>query len=189
MKNTLASTHEPRVPGYCPRVNDFNDDGVQDDQVIGASLHAELLEHGVTLATAESITGGALADLVSASPGASETYLGGVVTYATEAKTGVLGVSSETVDEHGVVSAECAAEMAKGARTLLGTDWGVSTTGVAGPTEQEGKPVGLVYVGVAGPDGARSEELHLDGDRAEIRRQACLMAAHLVMQRLVDGKG
>ena len=168
-------------------MNDSNDDGVQDDQVIGAALHAELLERGTTLGTAESITGGALADLVSASPGASETYLGGVVCYATEAKIEVLGVSPATVDEHGVVSAECAAEMAQGARTLLGTDWAVSTTGVAGPTEQEGKPVGLVYVGVAGPDGALSSELHLDGDRAEIRRQACLSAAHLVMERLVDG--
>jgi nicotinamide-nucleotide amidase len=167
---------------------DERDDGLHDEeQLIGATLHAELLERGTTLATAESMTGGALADLVSAAPGASRTYLGGVVSYATEVKIRVLGVSSRTVDEHGVVSAECAVEMAEGARSALGADWAVSTTGVAGPTEQEGKPVGLVYVGVAGPGGAHSYELHLDGDRAHIRHQACLTAAHKVLERLVDG--
>ena len=151
------------------------------DQVLGATLHAELLRRSLTLATAESLTGGALADLASASPGASETFVGGVVSYATGVKTGLLGVGEDTVREHGVVSARCAEQMAAGVRALLGTDWAVSTTGVAGPTEQEGKPVGTVFVGVAGPDGAVAHELHLDGDRAAIRAATCRRAAQLVV--------
>ncbi|WP_278255528.1 CinA family protein [Nocardioides convexus] len=81
----------------------------------------------------------------------------------------VLGVAQETVDEHGVVSAACAEEMAAGARRLLGTTYAVSTTGVAGPERQEGKPVGTVYVGVAGPHGVRAVGLALDGDRPTVQ--------------------
>jgi nicotinamide-nucleotide amidase len=156
-----------------------------DEQVLGATLHAEMARRGVTLATAESLTGGALADLVSASPGASESYLGGVVSYATRVKTGVLGVSQDTIDAHGVISAECAEEMASRARELLGADWAISTTGVAGPSEQEGKPVGTVFVGVAGPDGTSVHELNLSGDRAEIRAESCRAAADRLLEALV----
>jgi PncC family amidohydrolase len=156
-----------------------------DEQVLGATLHAELTRRGATLATAESLTGGALADLVSASPGASESYLGGVVSYATSVKTGLLGVSEETVETHGVVSAACAEEMASRVKELLGAGWALSTTGVAGPTEQEGKPVGTVFVGVAGPDGASAHELHLSGDRAEIRAQTCRTAVDRLLAALV----
>src|SRR4029079_16043656 len=98
-------------------------------------VHAELLQRSLTLASAESLTGGALADLASASPGASETFVGGVVSYATDVKTGLLGVGEDTVREHGVVSGRCAEQMAAGVLSLLGTDWAVSTSGVAGPTE------------------------------------------------------
>ena len=166
--------------------SDERPDQLPDQQVIGATLHAELLRRGLTLATAESLTGGALGDLVSASPGASETYLGGVVAYASGVKVELLGVSQSTVDEHGVVSGECAREMADGVRGVLGADWAVSTTGVAGPTEQEGKPIGTVFVGLAGPRGTSSHELHLDGDRAEIRAQACSAAASLVLERVIE---
>jgi PncC family amidohydrolase len=155
------------------------------DQVMGATLHAELVRVGATLATAESLTGGALADLVSASPGASDAYLGGVVSYATSVKTGLLGVSEETVESHGVVSAECAEEMAARVRKLIGADFALSTTGVAGPTEQEGKPVGTVFVGVAGPDGASAHELALSGGRAEIRHDTCRAAIDLLLKALV----
>jgi nicotinamide-nucleotide amidase len=160
------------------------DDGLPDDQVLGATLHAELLVRGQLLATAESLTGGALADLVSASPGASESYLGGVVSYATDVKTGLLGVSQQTVEDHGVVSAECAREMAARVRELLGADWALSTTGVAGPTSQEDKPVGMVFVGVAGPDGVTARELSLAGDRAEIRARTCRAAVHELLAEL-----
>jgi nicotinamide-nucleotide amidase len=178
---TLVSETEEnisRTPGDQP-----------DPEAFAAALQAELLKRSAMIATAESLTGGQLGVLLSAAPGASETYLGGVVTYATEVKQRVLDVSEETVDKHGVVSAECAAEMAMGVRRLVGADYGVSTTGVAGPTEQEGKPVGLVYVGVAGPDGVTTKELHLDGDRAEIRKLSCLEAMSAAMATIVGVDG
>jgi nicotinamide-nucleotide amidase len=162
-------------------------DQLPDQQVLGATLHAELLRRGLTLATAESLTGGALGDLVSASPGASETYLGGVVSYATSVKVALLGVRQQTVDTSGVVSAACAREMADGVRELVGSDWAVSTTGVAGPTEQEGQPVGTVFIGVAGPDGTVAHELHLDGNRAQIRERTCTAAASSVLEGVLGG--
>lgn len=156
-----------------------------DPHVMAATLHAELLRRSWMVATAESLTGGSLGDLLSAAPGASDTYLGGVVSYATEVKQKLLGVSDETVSKHGVVSAECAAEMAAGVRRLLGADVAVSTTGVAGPTEQEGKPVGTVFIGVAGADGVTTTSLDLTGDRAAIREQTCREAISAVLARLV----
>jgi nicotinamide-nucleotide amidase len=153
------------------------------DQVTpAATLQAELLRRSAMLATAESLTGGRLGDVLSAAPGASDTYLGGVVSYATEVKQRVLGVSEETVEKHGVVSAECAEEMATGVRELVGADYAVSTTGVAGPTTQEGKPVGLVYIAVAGPDGVRSERFDFDGERPEIREKVVKAAVDLVLE-------
>ena len=156
-----------------------------DAQLVAAALNAELLRRSAMLATAESLTGGELGMLLSAAPGASDTYLGGVISYATSVKRDLLGVPQRTVDEHGVVSAECAAEMAAGARSLLGADYAVSTTGVAGPADQEGKPVGLVYLGVAGPYGVTTKELRLDGDRAQVRTRSCLEAMSAAMAMIV----
>lgn len=153
-----------------------------DPMTLAAAVQAELFARSLMLATAESLTGGRLGDVLSAAPGASDTYLGGVVSYATEVKQSVLGVSEQTVEAHGVVSAECAAEMAGGVRRLLGADFAVSTTGVAGPATQEGKPVGLVYVGVAGPDGVRTRRFDLDGERPEIREQTVTAALDLVLE-------
>lgn len=145
-------------------------------------LHAELLARGLTVATAESLTGGSVAALVSSVPGASTTFVGGVVSYATEVKRELLGVSDDTVQRHGAVSARCAAEMATGARALLTVDFAVSTTGVAGPTDQEGKPVGLVYIGVAGPWEVETFELQLAGDRESIRAEATRRAVAALLR-------
>jgi nicotinamide-nucleotide amidase len=134
-----------------------------------ADLVDQLKALDATLATAESLTGGRVAARVTNVPGSSAVYAGGVVSYQTEVKVAVLGVAAATVDEHGVVSAECAREMAAGARRLLGTTYAVSTTGVAGPDRQEGKEVGTVFVGVAGPGGVDAVQLDLDGDRATIQ--------------------
>ena len=131
-----------------------------------------LAERHATLATAESLTGGQLAARVTAVPGASAVYAGGVVSYATEVKVAVLGVPADLVAAHGVVSAECAQAMAEGVRALLGTTYGVSTTGVAGPDTQDGQPVGTVFVAVAGPDGTEVVRLALAGDRAAIQAAA-----------------
>jgi PncC family amidohydrolase len=162
----------------------FEDEGGPHGQTIAATLQAELFTRGQMIATAESLTGGELGVLLSAAPGASDTYKGGVIAYDTSVKTGVLGVEQEIVDRFGVVSAECAEAMARGVRVLLGTDLGVSTTGVAGPTAQEGKPVGRVFVGVAGPQGVRSVRLELDGERADIRARACLEAMTAAIQEV-----
>ncbi len=121
-----------------------------------------------TLAVAESLTGGRLAAAVTAVPGASAVFLGGVVAYATSLKTSVLGVPHQVVAEHGVVSAECARAMAVGVRDLTGASYALSTTGVAGPDTQEGHPVGTVFVGLAGPGGTRVAALRLTGDRLAI---------------------
>ena len=154
---------------------------------VGAHLHAELLRRRQTIACAESLTGGAVADALSAAPGASATFVGGVVSYATRVKTDLLEVPADVVAEHGVVSAPCAAAMAQGVRRLLGTDWAVSTTGVAGPDSQEGQPVGRVYVGVDGPAGTTTHELALSGDRAGIRAGAVREAVEAVLAQLQRG--
>jgi nicotinamide-nucleotide amidase len=145
----------------------------------------ELLKDArATVATAESLTGGRLAARMSEAPGSSEIFLGGAVTYATEAKVKVLGVPEQVVEEHGVVSGECARAMAEGVRRLLGSTYGVSTTGVAGPDRQEGHPAGTVWVAVAGPSGATALLLGLDGDRAAIRWATCDAALELIADQL-----
>jgi nicotinamide-nucleotide amidase len=138
-----------------------------------ARVHELLQERGETVATAESLTGGQLAALLTAAPGASATFLGGVVSYATEVKQDLLGVDPTVVERCGVVSAECARAMARGVRALMGATYAVSTTGVAGPERQEDKPPGTVYVGVAGPHGDTALSLELVGGRAAIRDRTC----------------
>lgn len=158
-----------------------------DQLTVASALQAELLRRTAMVATAESLTGGRLGDVLSAAPGASDTYLGGVISYATDVKRELLGVAEETVEQHGVVSAECAEEMATGVRNLLRADYAVSTTGVAGPTSQEGKPVGLVFIGVASPQGVVSRRFQMDGDRAEIREKAVKAAVDLVLEVVTAG--
>lgn len=115
---------------------------------------ALLLERGLTLATAESCTGGLIARRITALPGASRVYRGGVVSYWTEVKAAVLGVPQDILDQYGAVSEPTARAMAEGARRITGADIAVSVTGVAGPDPDErGNPVGLVFIGLATPDG------------------------------------
>ena len=108
---------------------------------------------GLTVAFAESLTAGLAAATVARVPGASQVLRGGVVVYATDTKHSVLGVNEDVLKTVGPVSKECAIEMARNVRELYGSDWGVSLTGVAGPDEQDGHPVGEVWVGLADPDG------------------------------------
>jgi len=134
---------------------------------------ALLRASGATLATAESLTGGRLAAVVTSVPGASASYLGGYVTYATALKETLLGVPHSLVEQYGVVSAECARAMAAGCREATGATYAVATTGVAGPDHQEGRPVGTVFVGIAGPDGVTVLTMELVGDRHQIQDRAC----------------
>ena len=143
-----------------------------------------LRDQGLVLGSAESLTGGLLGARVTSVPGASAAYLGGVVSYATEVKQGLLGVPDEVVAGAGVVSAACAEAMARAVRDLLGADVGVSTTGVAGPDPQEGKPVGLVFTGYADASGTVAVEHHLAGDREAVREAAVDAALTLVRERL-----
>ena len=148
-----------------------------------------LRDQGLLLASAESLTGGGLGARVTSVPGASAAYLGGVVSYATEVKQGLLGVPADVVERDGVVSAACAEAMAAAVRDLLGADVGVSTTGVAGPDPQEGKPVGLVYVGCADSRGVVAVEHHLSGDREAVRAAAVDAALAVVRDRLSGQHG
>jgi PncC family amidohydrolase len=140
---------------------------------LAARVLESLAERGETLATAESLTGGMLAALLTDVPGASRSFVGGVVSYATRVKVSALDVPTSVVEEHGVVSEECATAMAQGVRDRLDATWGLATTGVAGPDEQEGKPAGTVWIAVADPSGAVAERLALEGDRLAIRRATC----------------
>ena len=141
---------------------------------------------GFTVAVAESLTGGLLAAAITSVPGASNVFRGSVTAYATDIKASVLGVDADLLAREGAVHPEVARQMAGGVRRLFGATVGLATTGVAGPTEQDGKPVGLVYVGYASSApglAPTAEELHLDGDREAIRAQAVLRALSLVFSR------
>lgn len=156
---------------------------------LGKRVHLLLRATGATVATAESLTGGRLATRLTDVPGASETYLGGAITYATALKVSLLGIDEAIVDEHGVVSAECARAMASGVRAMTGATYGLATTGVAGPEPQEGKPVGTVYVGVAGPGFVEAVPLSLSGQRAEVQEAACTAALSALEARLEQADG
>ena len=140
----------------------------------------------VTVATAESCTGGNVAGRLTSIAGASEYALGGIVAYSNDAKSNLLGVSSETLETRGAVSAECAREMAVGARLAFSADFGISTTGIAGPGgATERKPVGLVYIALATPESVASEQFHFPGDRATVIA-ASTEAALLMLLRGVE---
>lgn len=139
---------------------------------------------GQTVATAESLTGGLVCATLVDVPGASDVLRGGVVAYLPGAKTDVLGVDSDLLERVGTVHADVAAAMAEGAVRVMGSTWGVATTGVAGPEPSEGKAVGTVHVAVAGPDGVLTRDLSLRGDRRLIREQAVDAALSLLIGRL-----
>jgi nicotinamide-nucleotide amidase len=153
---------------------------------LAARVLAELDRRGETLATAESLTGGIVGQLLTDVPGASISYLGGVISYATRLKATLAGVDPATLSELGPVAERTAAEMARGVARRCDADWGVSTTGVAGPDAQDSYPVGQVYVAVChqASNMLRVEELSLRGDRAAIRQQAALAALALLADAL-----
>jgi nicotinamide-nucleotide amidase len=146
---------------------------------------------GATLAVAESLTGGLVAAEITSVPGASKAFRGSVTAYATELKHELLGVDAALLAERGAV---VAAQMAAGVRKALGADWGIATTGVAGPEPQDGQPVGTVFVAVDGPFGPDSDAagggkvaaLRLNGGRAEIRRESVRSVLALLLERLVS---
>ncbi|MEU3609853.1 CinA family protein [Streptomyces sp. NPDC035033] len=156
---------------------------------VAARLLALLAERGHTLAAAESLTGGLVAAELTEVPGASRSFLGSVTAYATPLKHELLGVDAGLLRERGAVDPEVAVQMARGVRDRLGADWGMATTGVAGPDPQDGQPVGTVYVAVAGPAttgeaAGKVVSLRLNGDRAEIRRESVRSVLELLHDEL-----
>lgn len=146
-----------------------------------------LIARGETVACGESLTGGLLCARLVDVPGASAAVRGGVVSYATDLKASVLGVDAALLARAGAVDAEVARQMATGAARLMGANWGVSTTGVAGPDPQDGMPVGCVFVAVAGPgapEGLEVRRHQLSGDRATIRASAVDAALALLQSCL-----
>ncbi|MFO7571771.1 MAG: CinA family nicotinamide mononucleotide deamidase-related protein [Gaiellaceae bacterium] len=157
----------------------------QDERPVSEIVLELCRQRGYMLATAESCTGGLVASRLTSVPGASDVYLGGVIAYANEVKESGLGVSSGTIERHGAVSAETAAEMARGTRVRLGADVAVAVTGIAGPGgETEGKPVGLVFVHASTPDDEEGVRSELPGDREMVRGRATAAALHLVRRLL-----
>ncbi|MFE7235151.1 CinA family protein [Streptomyces sp. NPDC002405] len=151
-----------------------------------------LTVRGETVAVAESLTGGLVAAEITAVPGASKVFRGSVTAYATELKHRLLGVDATLLAERGAVDPQVAAQMAAGVRKALEADWGIATTGVAGPDPQDGQPVGTVFVAVAGPRGTetgaerggKTAALRLNGDRAEIRMESVRSVLALLLEQI-----
>ena len=144
-------------------------------------------ERRLTLATAESCTGGLVAARLTSVAGSSDVFRGSLVAYSDDLKERELGVPRELLESHGAVSAEAAQAMARGARDRLGTDVAVSVTGIAGPNGgTEEKPVGLVFLSAVGPDGEEARRIDLPGDRDMVRGRATAAALHLVRRLLTQ---
>ena len=163
----------------------------QDDSTLSSVVGQLLKAQSLTLSVAESCTGGGLGQLLTAIPSSSTYFWGGVISYDNRVKQGVLGVDKSVLDRCGAVSAEVAAMMAEGVRDRLGTDWGISITGIAGPgggsTE---KPVGLVYIGLASDAGTLAQK-HLFGtdlSRGQIRQRSALSALNHLRLQLISAK-
>ncbi len=151
---------------------------------IGQLLRAR----GLKLATAESCTGGLIADRITDVPGSSDYFLGGIVAYAYEAKVALLQVSWETLRAYGAVSRETVLEMARGARAALGADVAISVSGIAGPGGGlPNKPVGTTWLGLSAQDSERAELEHFSGDRLQIKERAADAALNLLMEYLHAG--
>lgn len=147
--------------------------------LLARDLIAALVGRKQSVSTAESLTGGLLCARLTGVPGSSAVVRGGLVAYETDVKNSVLGVDREILRSYGAVSEETAVAMAQAARRMFASTWALSTTGVAGPTSQENKPVGTVFVAVAGPVSATAA-LNLTGDREGIREQSCAAACTLL---------
>jgi nicotinamide-nucleotide amidase len=164
--------------------------GIGAEATMAASVGTLLQKANQTLATAESCTGGLLGKLLTDVPGASEYYLGGMVTYDNQAKQEQLGVPAEMLEAHGAVSEQVAGAMALGVRQRFSSDWGIGITGIAGPDGgSDEKPLGLVYTALADHDGAKVQKHLLHGDREIIRLRAALVGLNALRLRLLAETG
>ena len=199
---TISIISSPRgVDFYIPREPDGAANAEKAARELGSHIFDEgnarleavvvglLVARRVTVATAESLTGGLIASTLISVPGASDTFREGFVTYSNAAKIERLGVSLATLDAYGAVSAEVCVEMAGGARAAAGADYVLSTTGIAGPTGAvPGKPVGLCFVGLAGPEGTFCRKFQFPGDREMVRLRTAYFAIDMLRLALIDEK-
>ena len=156
---------------------------------LATRLRASCAARGLTVATAESCTGGLVAHLITEVPGSSAYLRGGIVAYADDVKRSQLGVSAEVLAAHGAVSAQTAIAMADGVRQRFGTDLGVGITGVAGPDGgSEAKPVGLAYVAVTGLGDTDVRRFLWSGNRTENKRASAEAALEMLLERASDGE-
>jgi PncC family amidohydrolase len=157
---------------------------------LASDLQRLALERGITVGTAESCTGGLVGHSITAHAGSSGYYRGGIVSYADDVKVDPLGVPATTLEHHGAVSAQVAVAMAEGVRGLVGCDYGVAVTGVAGPAGgSDAKPVGLTYVAVAGPDGHEVRRHLWDGDRSQNKEHSAAAALTLLRDVIASTAG
>lgn len=157
--------------------------------MLAEEVGALLRSRGLALATAESCTGGKMADMVTAVPGSSDYFLGGIISYSNRAKVELLGVSEETLASEGAVSEKVAAQMAAGARARFGADVGAATTGIAGPGGGTlSKPVGLVYVAVSIDGNEKCTRHVFAGARDDVKRQSAESALRLIRDMLADAQ-
>ena len=156
-----------------------------DDETLAQAVGRRLLSRGQWLSVAESCTGGLVGQLLTAVPGSSRYFKGGVIAYHNQVKASLLGVSQATLDGAGAVSEAAVIEMAAGARRALGTEWAIAVSGVAGPDGGTAeKPVGTVHFAVAGPGEQQTRQLLWPGDREQIRMLAAYSALHLMFKML-----
>jgi nicotinamide-nucleotide amidase len=186
-KDSLADA-EARVADLAERIEDelgdaiFSRKGETIEQIVSYLLQMR----GMTLATAESCTGGMLAERITSLGGSSRYFLGGAVVYSNELKTQFANVPKALIDQHGAVSREVAASMAEGIRKRCLSSYGVGITGVAGPGGgSEQKPVGLVYIALAGEEGTQVVERNFPGDRQRIRQFATQQALEMIRRALL----
>ena len=148
------------------------------------SLVSLLAKHNLTLASCESLTGGLFAKSFTEIPGAGSIFKGGLVVYSPEAKIKLAKVSPLILKKYGVISEQCAREMAQNTQQLLNTDLSISFTGNAGPSAQENKPVGLVFIGLATPKRLISKSYQFEGSRTEIRKKVVEAGVRLILDKL-----
>jgi nicotinamide-nucleotide amidase len=161
----------------------------QEEDTLTCILGRMLKERGLTLSTAESCTGGYIAHLITSVSGSSDYFKGSVVAYANDVKTEILGVDSRKIKKHGAVSREIVEEMAVRTRELLGTDYAVATSGIAGPTGgSEEKPVGMVWISVAGPDSVISKVYNFGNDRERTIIRSSQSALNMLRLLLLESQ-
>jgi nicotinamide-nucleotide amidase len=183
-KNMVVAEMEKQIETLLPQIQDIFV-GFEEDHSLEAIIGKKLTELGKTLATAESCTGGKIAEQITAIPGASHYFKGSVVSYATQAKMDVLKVDADIIDKYSVVSTQVAEAMALQAQKLFKTDYAISTTGNAGPTKGEGDAeVGTVCIALASPKGVFSEEFHLGNHRTKVINKAVNKAFELLQKEI-----